>query len=75
MRVAAQREPIDRTVADALLKLITDWERDGRSNSPYARNELRERAGLLVPAAPDPSSRPKDYTKNMYDTGLRGQRR
>jgi len=75
VRQAALKEPIDRVVADALLKVIADWERGGRQNSPYARNELRERVQQIVPAAPEPSSRQKDYTKNMYDTGLRGQRR
>jgi hypothetical protein len=78
VREAARDEHLDRQVAESLLRVIADWERGGRVNSPYARNELRERVGQVVPAAKEESEKKKsgsEYAANMYATGLRGQRR
>ena len=78
VRNLARAERLDIQVADALLRVIGDWERGGRVNSPYARNELRERVGQVVPAAmvePEKKKSGSEYAANMYATGIRGQRR
>ena len=78
VRQTALAERFDRQVAEALLRIIADWESRGRVNSPYARNELRERVGQVVPAVKEESEKKKtgsEYAANMYATGLRGQRR
>ncbi len=76
LREAARKEPVDRLVADRLLKLIGDWERHGvAKTSPWYREELRDHAGQIVPPLEPQSDKPKDYAANMYETGLRGQRR
>lgn len=75
LRQAAREEIRDRVIADQVLRLISDWESNTADKSAWARNELRERAGQLVPAPLPPPPEKKDYTKTMYDTGLRGQKR
>ncbi len=75
LRLAAREEIRDRVIADQVLLLISDWENSTAEKSAWSRNELRESAGKLVPAPLPPPPEKKDYTKNMYDTGLRGQRR
>ena len=78
VRQAARDERLDRHVADSLLRVIEDWEQGGRVNSPYARNELRERVGQVVPAVNAAEKKKlsgSEYATNMYETGLRGQRR
>jgi hypothetical protein len=78
VRDTARAERLDIQVAESLLRVIADWERGGRVNSPYARNELRERVGQVVPAVKEETEKKKSgsyYTANMYETGLRGQRR
>jgi hypothetical protein len=78
VRDLARAERLDIQVAEALLRVIADWERGGRVNSPSARNELRERVGQVVPATmvePEKKKSGSEYAANMYATGLRGQRR
>lgn len=75
LRDAARAERIDLTLADALIKLIREWEHSPHVNQVWARNELRDRAEALLPSIPAPSSKPKDYTSAMYEAGLRGNLR
>ena len=76
LREAARKEPVDRLVADRLLKLISDWERHAvAKTAPWYREELRDRAGEIVPPLDPEPEKPKDYAATMYETGLRGQRR
>ncbi len=77
-REAARAEPVDRRLADEILKTISTWEATTWPDLARARNELRTRAEQLVPAAPleSPESKRKvDPTTAMYEAGLRGQRR
>jgi hypothetical protein len=66
LRGAARAERMDRHLADAILKLIADWETGARTDSARSRNELRDRAKRLVPSAPAVASRP-DATTAMYE--------
>ena len=76
LRSAARAERLDRYLADRLLQLISEWENSDWANSAWSRDELRDRADRLVPAAapPTPASG-KDNAASMYAAGLRGQRR
>ena len=67
-REAAHAERTDRQLAEAVLRLIAEWE-----NSAWSRNEFRTRARQLIPPLPPPPRRPNDTS--IYDAGLRGQRR
>jgi hypothetical protein len=75
LRRAAREEPIDRQLADGILKLIADWERTRSPASAWSRNDLRARAKELVPPDPPASSSRRNPTESMYEAGLRGQRR
>lgn len=68
LREAAMAERVDRQLADAVLRLIAEWE-----TSAWTRNEFRTRARDLLPATPPPSRRPEG--ESLYEAGLRGQRR
>lgn len=77
-REAARSEPANRNLADEILRVISEWENTTWPDIARARNELRERAERLVPAAAldEPATRRKqDPTTAMYEAGLRGQRR
>lgn len=76
-REAARAEPVDRRLADEILRVISDWENTSWPDIARARNELRERAERLVPPAPpdEPERRKQDPATAMYEAGLRGQRR
>ncbi len=73
LRAAARREPVDRRLADDLLKLIATWEKSPWPNSAWSRNELRDQAKLLVPPIPEAPKVKEDATRSMYGPGLRSR--
>jgi len=75
LRGAARAERTDRHLADRILALISEWERGGRTDSHWSRNELRDRAKKLVPDIPvkTVASR-RDPTEIMYNAGIKGRR-
>ena len=76
LRGAARKERLDLRLADELLRLISDWERNAPVTSAWSRNELRERAEQLLPTvAPPRTPSGQDNAASMYAAGLRGQRR
>ena len=78
LRAAAYAELIDRTLANGLLGLITQWENSPGKDSVRVRNDLREGVKRLVPAAPAKpaaSTYRRDPSESLYAAGLRGQQR
>lgn len=81
LRAAAHAERIDRRLADAILRLIADWERKPGRETALTRNLLRARVEDLVPPAPPPPPPPsaaehrRPPGESIYEAGLRGQRR
>ncbi len=85
LRSAASSEPFDRHLAQSLLRAIGEFEASGRTTSPQARIELRERVKELAPARPgeeDDEGLPPlerewqargDPAAAMYQCGIRGQ--
>lgn len=80
LRAAARSERSDRQLAEAVLQLIARCESAARTDSARARarDDLRDRAKQLVPAAPAApagSTNRRPPGESIYEAGLRGQRR
>ena len=75
LRAAAHAERMDRQLADGILRLISEFERNPWAATDRVRNELRDRAKAMIPPDPPPSSGRREPGESLYAAGLRGQRR